>query len=111
LRRNGLRQRWLLRVMVWAIPLPFIAALAGWFVREEGRQPWAVYGVLRTTEAVSGVSTGGMLTTFIGFGLLLLGLAVTDWYLLARFARRGPGDEFVAEPATAPAPALSMLGG
>jgi cytochrome d ubiquinol oxidase subunit I len=87
---------WLLVVV---IPVPFVAAIAGWLVREGGRQPWVVYGLLKTSDAVSGVSASTMLASFLGFGALLVGLAVIDWWLLARFARRGPGREFLPEPA------------
>jgi len=72
-------------------------------VREGGRQPWAVYGLLKTSDAVSGVSPSTMLASYLGFGLLLVGLALTDWYLLSRFARRRPGREFLPEPADEPA--------
>jgi len=85
-----------LRFMVWSIPLPFAAAHLGWLVREVGRQPWAVYGLLRTSDAVSPLSPGALVASLIGFGVLVLTLGIVDWILLARLARRGPGDEFLA---------------
>jgi cytochrome d ubiquinol oxidase subunit I len=45
--------RWFLRTLVWVSPLGFLAVLAGWFTAEVGRQPWVVYGVLRTADAVT----------------------------------------------------------
>ena len=50
--------RWFLRVLTWVSPLGFLAVLAGWFTAEVGRQPWTVYGVLRTADAVSPVPGG-----------------------------------------------------
>jgi cytochrome d ubiquinol oxidase subunit I len=92
IRVRGLR--FMLIVLIATVPVPFLTAIDGWLVREVGRQPWAVYGVLKTTDAVSDLSPGPMLASLIGFGALLIGLAVLDWWLIARHARRGPGDEF-----------------
>jgi len=94
IRVRGLR--FMLVVLIATVPVPFLTAIDGWLVREVGRQPWAVYGVLKTTDAVSDLSPGTMLASLIGFGTLLIGLAVLDWWLIARHARRGPSDEFAA---------------
>lgn len=93
--------RALLRALVWAIPLPFGAAVCGWLFREVGRQPWAVYGVLRTSDAASPLSGSAPAVSLTAFGALVVGLAVIDWWLLARYARRGPGDEFLPDPGPA----------
>ena len=53
--------RWFLRALTWVSPLGFLAVLAGWFTAEVGRQPWTVYGVLRTADAVSPVPGGSVL--------------------------------------------------
>ncbi|MET7398577.1 cytochrome ubiquinol oxidase subunit I [Dactylosporangium sp. NPDC005572] len=102
------RRRWA-RPMLWLltaiIPVPFLAAIAGWIVREEGRQPWAVYGLLKTADAVSPMSAGTLRLSTIGFTALVAGLALVDWWLLARAARRGPGDEFL--PVSPEAPRLA----
>jgi cytochrome d ubiquinol oxidase subunit I len=92
-------------LLVVAIPIPMVVAITGWLVREGGRQPWAVYGLLKTADAVSGVSASTMLASFLGFGVLVLGLAVTDWYLLTRYARRKPGREFLPVPLDEAVPA------
>jgi len=80
-----------LRIMLYAIPLPYIAAQLGWIVAEVGRQPWIVYGVLKTSDAVSKAITPlqvwGSLT---GFTLLYGTLALVDIYLLTKFAKKGP---------------------
>lgn len=85
-----------LRFLLWSIPLPYIANLAGWYMTETGRQPWIVYGLQKTSSAVSpSVSAGEVLTTLILFTLVYGVLAVADVYLLAKFVRRGP-EESVA---------------
>jgi cytochrome d ubiquinol oxidase subunit I len=99
------RARPLLYLMVPAIALPFAAAICGWFVREIGRQPWLVWGKLRTADALAGVGAGQILFSFIAFSLLFLTLAVADWVLLARIARRGP--ESASSPAEPELPVLS----
>ncbi len=91
------RSRFLNRLMVLAIPLPFIAAICGWLVRELGRQPWLVWGKLRTADAIADVPAGQILFSFIAFTLLFAALAVADWVLMARVAKRGPESETPAE--------------
>jgi cytochrome bd ubiquinol oxidase subunit I len=89
--------RFMLVVLIATVPLPFLTAIDGWLVREVGRQPWAVSGVLKTSDAVSELNPSTMLASLIGFGALLVGLAVLDWWLIARHARRGPGAEFLLD--------------
>ncbi|WP_203662314.1 cytochrome ubiquinol oxidase subunit I [Actinocatenispora rupis] len=89
IRRWVVRRRILLRVMTWWIPLPFVAVVCGWLVREVGRQPWVIYGVLRTADATS-LSTGQVAVSLALFGTLVVGLAVTNWCVLLTLARRGP---------------------
>jgi cytochrome d ubiquinol oxidase subunit I len=75
---------------LWAIPAGFLATECGWIVREVGRQPWIVYGMLRTTEGVSPVSSATFsvsLALFIVIYLLLLGLFV---YFTRRVLMKGP---------------------
>jgi cytochrome d ubiquinol oxidase subunit I len=93
-----IRLRFPLYIIAFAIPLPFIAGIAGWLAREVGRQPWAVYGLLPLNDAVSPVGSGMMLTSFLGFTLLLGTLAVINWTLLARYAARGIGDPALGRP-------------
>jgi cytochrome d ubiquinol oxidase subunit I len=99
------KRRWA-RPMLWLltalIPVPFLTSIAGWLVREEGRQPWAVYGLLKTTDAVSPMSAGALRWSTFGFTVLVLGLVLVDWWLLARQARRGPGDEFLPQEEAQP---------
>ena len=86
-----------LRMMLYAIPLPYLACQLGWIVAEVGRQPWIVYGVLKTSAGASqAVSLGQVLGSLIGFTLLYGGLAIVDIYLLVQVARKGIGDGMAA---------------
>ena len=79
---------WLLRALVLAAPMGFIAIEAGWTVTEVGRQPWIVYGVLRTAEAVTPMP--GLIVPFLGFSLLYCFLGVIVAWLLYRQIIRSP---------------------
>jgi len=82
--------RLVLKVLVWAIGLPYIANTAGWLMAELGRQPWIVFGLKKTADAVSpNVSAGAMLFSLVGFTLLYGVLMVADVYLLVKYARGG----------------------
>lgn len=89
-RRQAGHKRWLLRLALWSIPLPWIAAETGWLVAEYGRQPWSIGEVLPTYLSTSSLQAGDLwfsLAGFIGFYTLLL---VVEMYLMFRFARLGP---------------------
>jgi len=81
---------WLLKVAVWSIPLPWIAAEAGWIVAELGRQPWAIEGVLPTAVAVSNLGIETVLGTLIGFVVLYSILIVVEMKLMLGAIRKGP---------------------
>ena len=83
-----------LRIILYTSPLPYLAAQLGWIVAEVGRQPWIVYGVLRTSEGVSRqIEPVQVLTSLIGFGLFYSFLGILDFYLLAKYARKGPEED------------------
>jgi cytochrome d ubiquinol oxidase subunit I len=74
--------------------LPYIAGQLGWIVAEVGRQPWIVYGVLKTSEGASkAVSSAQVWTSLIGFTLVYGLLAVVDIYLLTTNAKKGPDND------------------
>lgn len=76
-RRKLFTTRWMLWILMLATPFPFIANTAGWFTAELGRQPWIVYGLLRTRQgSTSQLSVSNVLFTLLGFAgmYLLLGL-------------------------------------
>uniref|UniRef100_I2Q2G4 Cytochrome bd-type quinol oxidase, subunit 1 n=1 Tax=Desulfovibrio sp. U5L TaxID=596152 RepID=I2Q2G4_9BACT len=80
----------LLRAFVWAIPLPYLALQAGWAVAEVGRQPWIVYGIMRTRDAVSPLATSQVAISLAAFFVVYILLAALDIYLLAKYARQEP---------------------
>jgi len=88
--KNKLPQnRWFLWVMSVALFLPYVASELGWVVAEIGRQPWIVYGLLRTTDAASrNLSPGDVLGSLIAFIVIYGSLAVVDVFLLKKFANR-----------------------
>jgi cytochrome d ubiquinol oxidase subunit I len=90
-------------VLVAVIPLPFAASLAGWLVREVGRQPWIVYDELTVEQALSPVGAGALLASSIAFFAIFLALAVSNWVLIARFAARGPAGTQLGAPEPPPA--------
>ena len=76
--------------MLYAIPLPYIAIEAGWMLAEVGRQPWIVYGLMKTSDAVSPIAVSQVATTLVGFVVLYSILGATAFYLIFKYARRGP---------------------
>ncbi len=81
----------LLSALIWFIPLPFVACNTGWIMTEVGRQPWIVYNVMRTSDAV----TEGLRTYQVGFSLVSLTIvmtlvAVVTFFLVVQHAKRGP---------------------
>lgn len=89
--RNKLENnRWFLKIMIWAIALPYIANTTGWIMTEVGRQPWIVFGYQKTADGVSPtVSAGLVLTSLIGFTLVYGILAAALVYLYVHFIRKG----------------------
>lgn len=79
-----------LKIMLYAIPLPYIAAEAGWALAEVGRQPWVVYGVMRTSDAVSPIASSQVVVSLVAFVLVYSLLGAAAFYLIATHARKGP---------------------
>jgi cytochrome d ubiquinol oxidase subunit I len=93
----------ILKLMIYVIPLPYIACQAGWIVAEMGRQPWIVYGLLKTSDAVSkSVSAEQVIVSLAGFTILYGFLAIVDIYLLFKYARQGPDDAAPSTPNSGP---------
>ena len=85
-------------VALWALPLPFLANSLGWIFTEMGRQPWLVFGRLKTEAGVSpSVTSGEVLASLIIFTLVYGVLAVIDVFLMMRYARSGPPIESDAD--------------
>jgi cytochrome d ubiquinol oxidase subunit I len=81
----------LLLLLIPAILLPYVANTTGWLMTEMGRQPWIVYGVMKTERGVSPVLTNeSVLISLIAFTLIYGALMIVDIYLLAKYARHAP---------------------
>lgn len=85
-----LDSKWFLRVLIFVAPLGFIAVETGWLVTEVGRQPWIIYGVMRTSEAVTPMP--GLVVPFVTFTALYIFLAVITAWLLWRQVAASPKD-------------------
>ena len=96
------RSRLLLRLIFLSFPLPFVAILTGWFTAEVGRQPWTVYGVLRTADAMTPFLTTRAasisLLVFCSLYSFLFGFGI---YYVHRLLRAGPVGPLVLPPAAA----------
>ena len=84
------QRRWLLRGMLYMIPVPWVACLCGWFVTEHGRQPWTVYEMLPTSFSSSTLNAWDILFTLIVFAVFYLVLLAVEMYLMFKYARLGP---------------------
>lgn len=89
-RKKLLESPLLLKIMLFSIPLPYLAIQLGWIVTELGRQPWIVYGMLRTSEAASPIAVSQVMTTLVGFLLVYSLLGFAGYYLIFQHAKRGP---------------------
>jgi cytochrome d ubiquinol oxidase subunit I len=88
--RNLAPQRWLLKLALWSIPLPWIAAEMGWIVAEYGRQPWTIAEVLPTFLSVSNIPASNVYASLAGFILFYTALLVVEMYLLLKYIKLGP---------------------
>ena len=100
------------RIVLWAImlatPFPFIANEAGWVVTEVGRQPWIVYGLMRTSDVAStNVAAGETVFTIIGFAGMYFALGVLYLSLVFREIGLGPDDHDASTTKTSAAEAIS----
>jgi len=97
IRRRIDASRWVLRFIFLSFPLPFIATLAGWYTAEVGRQPWVVYGVLRTEHAMTPFLTAqAAATSLILFAVVYAFIFSFGIYYIYRQLRAGPGVSPVA---------------
>ena len=91
--------KWLLQVSLWSIPLAYLAAQLGWIVAEFGRQPWTIQDVLPLETAVSAVSAGNVITTFILFTLIFTVLLIAEVTIMVKQIKKGPDEtETTVEP-------------
>ncbi|MBW2613888.1 MAG: cytochrome ubiquinol oxidase subunit I, partial [Deltaproteobacteria bacterium] len=90
LRKKLIENPWYLWIMVFSIPLPYLAIEMGWVLAEVGRQPWIVYGLMKTSDAASPVASVQVLTSLIGFILVYGLLGMVGFYLMFKNAVKGP---------------------
>jgi len=79
-----------LRCVIYAIPLPYLAAECGWVLAEVGRQPWTVHEILPTFMSVSSLGVGQLITSLAGFFIFYTGLFIIELFLMFKYGRRGP---------------------
>jgi len=98
-RRRLFESGWFLRCCEISAPLGFVAVLAGWTTTEIGRQPWTVYGLMRTADSVSPSLTGSdVLISLFGYGVVYLVMFPAGVALMARIVGRGPAEAQGPEP-------------
>ena len=91
IRRRLRRNRFMLWTIFLSFPLPFIAILTGWYVAEVGRQPWVIYGLLRTADAVTPFLTApAAMTSLVLFGGVYLFIFSFGTFYIYRLLRAGP---------------------
>jgi cytochrome bd ubiquinol oxidase subunit I len=84
------QNRWFLKIALYSLPLPWIAAELGWVVAEYGRQPWAIDGLLPTFLGISSRSASNVWMSLLGFVFFYTALAAVDVFLMVRVMRQGP---------------------
>jgi cytochrome d ubiquinol oxidase subunit I len=99
--------RWLLWPIMMSFPFPYIANTAGWMTAEIGRQPWLVYGLIRTSEGSSShIGAGTSLFTLLGFLGMYSVISILWIVLVYRFIEKGPSDHPHTESPSALTPAV-----
>lgn len=102
-----IQQKWLMRGWILAAPLGYLAVETGWIVRCVGRQPWIVYGEMRTVESASNLPPGEVLFSLVGLTSMYLVFLTVALFFGSRIIRKGPNLELLA-PAIAGQPKLGV---
>jgi cytochrome d ubiquinol oxidase subunit I len=84
------QKRWLMKLAVWSIPLPWVAAETGWVVAEYGRQPWTISGVLPTHMSVSNLTSDQLWFSLMGFLVFYTILLIIEMFLMIKYVKLGP---------------------
>lgn len=84
------QSRALLHMWAWMSPAGFIAVLAGWYTTEIGRQPYVIYGLMRTSEAATAIGAASVKTSLVAFGTVYLFVFIAGSYYLLKLLRKGP---------------------
>ena len=89
-KRTLAKKRWLMRMALFSLPMPWIASESGWFVAEFGRQPWAIGGILPTNLATSSLTANDVAMSLISFVFFYSILLVAELFLMIKYSRLGP---------------------
>jgi cytochrome bd ubiquinol oxidase subunit I len=101
--------RWFLWVALLSFPSGFVAVLAGWFTAEVGRQPWVIYGLLRTKDAVTpSLVAGDVVLSLIGYIAVYAVIYSFGLYYIYRLLRDGPADDKASPNALTPAQPMTV---
>ncbi|MBY0574122.1 MAG: cytochrome ubiquinol oxidase subunit I [Undibacterium sp.] len=90
IRRRLAKHRWLLKLALFSIPLPWVAIETGWLVAEYGRQPWTISGVLPTHLSASTLQPSDLYFSLSGLMIFYTGLLIVELFLMFKYARLGP---------------------
>jgi len=107
IRKRLLENPWYLKLMMISIPLPFLAHTTGWILAEVGRQPWIVYGLMKTADAVSPIAASQVALSLVAFILVYGLLGGVGYYLIVKYARLGP--DAAAVPTAPPETGLQRV--
>lgn len=110
-RKTVFSTSWYLKPLTYAWPLGFIAILAGWWVTETGRQPYVIYGILKTVDAVSPVTFGAVLTSLILFVLVYTSVFSMGILYINKLIEKGPEGKAAETPDALPSRPLSAAQG
>ena len=81
---------WFLRATIAAVALPYLSVWVGWWTREVGRQPWVVFGIMRTAQGVSHMSIAAEVVWLVGYMFFELVVWGATWWFLGKLIRQGP---------------------
>jgi len=111
-RRRLAHNRWIMKLALWSIPLPWVAIELGWIVAEYGRQPWTISEILPTQLSASSVALGNVWFSLAGFVVFYTALLAVEMYLMFKYARLGPASLHTGRYHGEPRPqSLSIAGG
>jgi cytochrome d ubiquinol oxidase subunit I len=103
--------RWMLWILMLGFPFPYVANTAGWMTAEIGRQPWLVYGLMRTSEGFSPtVSAGNVMFTLLGFMGMYMVLGILYLFLIWREVEHGPKRLTAETPAVPEGEIAAVMG-
>lgn len=84
------RNKWFLWVALLSVPLPYLAGELGWVLAEAGRQPWIIQDLMTVTKAVSHITTGSVITTFVLFAVMFTALLISEVSIMVKQIKTGP---------------------